>query len=185
MKRNQKRLIQLLLVLLFLLLLFVIKLQPPQFLNKKPSQPFSMLNKEKINELLIIKDKTTSLVKKNKLWYVKKGNVEMSITQYTAAVGSEVFEGCLSTNLPSQMTESFKNAFKQEYNADAGFFSDYSYDTALILKFVVKQPKSNWTNAVQALSLTGASGEIKFDENGTRFPASEVHIFRNGAFEKI
>ena len=113
------------------------------------------------------------------------GNVEMSITQYTAVVGSEVFEGCLSTNLPSQMTESFKNAFKQEYNADAGFFSDYSYDSALILKSVVKQPKSDWTSVTQSLSLDGASGKIVFDENGTRLPASEVHIFRNGAFEKM
>ena len=81
MKRNQKRLIQLLLVLLFLLLLFVIKLQPPQFLTKKPSQPFSTLIKEKINELLITKEITTSLVKKNKLWYVKKNNDEFPADQ--------------------------------------------------------------------------------------------------------
>lgn len=112
------------------------------------------------------------------------GNVEMSIAQYIEAVGSKIFEGCLSTNLPNQMTENFKNIFKQEYNADAGFFSDYSYDSALILKSVVKQPKSDWVNAVQSLSLIGASGKIEFDDNGTRFPASEIHIFRNGAFEK-
>lgn len=112
------------------------------------------------------------------------GNIEMSIAQYTEAVGSEMFEGCLSTNLPSQMTESFKNLFKQEYSADAGFFSDYSYDSALILKSVIKQPKSDWVSAAQSISVSGASGQITFDENGTRFPASEVHIFRNGTFEK-
>ncbi len=46
----------------------------------------------------------------------------MAIGQYVEAVGSEIFEGCFSTNLPDQMTVDFKSKYKQEYDSEPIFF---------------------------------------------------------------
>src|SRR3989338_1720242 len=76
MKRNRIRLIQLVTLLLIILALLFIKNNLSQFLPKKPDQPFSTLKKEQIRQILLTKDKTTFLYKKDKVWYVKKGSQE-------------------------------------------------------------------------------------------------------------
>lgn len=76
MKRNRTRLIQLIVILLAVFLILFLKNQLPQFLSQKPNQPFSSLKKEQIAEIILTKDKTTSLFKKDKTWYVKKNNNE-------------------------------------------------------------------------------------------------------------
>ena len=153
-----------------------------KLLEKKPeATTFFLAVEDGIKFLKVLKDQMGN----KRVDLICDGNTELSISQFTNAVGSDIFEGCLSTMLPKQTTENFKNAFKQEYGADAGLFSDYAYDSALIIKSIINQSKSNWVNAIQSLSLNGASGQIEFDINGTRLPAVEVHIFRNGKFEKI
>ena len=109
-------------------------------------------------------------------------NIEMSIGQYIEAVGSDIFEDCFSTNLPNQMTDDFKLKFEQEYGNEPIFSADYAYDIALIISDLIKQPKSDWLDIAQNISLSGASGIVKFDEMGTRLPASETHIFKDGEF---
>ena len=80
MKRNKKRLIQLVIVLFVAFTLIIIKNQSAswraKFLPQKSNKPFSLLKKEEITELLITKDKTTSLYKKGEFWFTKKDNNE-------------------------------------------------------------------------------------------------------------
>jgi len=80
MKRNKKRLIQLVVVLFIAFALIIIKNQSAgwrtKFLPQKLNQPFLLLKKEEITEMLITKDKTTSLYKKGGLWFTKKDNNE-------------------------------------------------------------------------------------------------------------
>ena len=76
MKRNRARLIQLIAVLLAVFFILILRNQLPQFLAPKPDQPFSSLKKEQISEIILSKDKTSSVYKKGTTWYVKKGNSE-------------------------------------------------------------------------------------------------------------
>lgn len=153
-----------------------------KLLEKKPeATTFFLAVENGIKFIKALKDQMGN----KKVTLICDGNTELVIDQYLKAVGSDVFEGCLSTILSSQMTENFKNDFKLEYGVEPGFFSDYAYDSALIMKQVINQPKSSWINIIQSLSINGASGKINFDVNGTRPPTVEVHLFKNGKFEKI
>ena len=80
MKRNRARLIQLIAVLLAVFFILILKNQSAswrtQFLTPKPDQPFSSLKKEQIGEIILSKDKTSSIYKKGKAWYVEKGDNE-------------------------------------------------------------------------------------------------------------
>lgn len=112
-------------------------------------------------------------------------NTELNISQYVKALGAETFEGCISVSLPDRMTEDFRRRFRERYGEEPGMFSDYAYDAASLLKLLVNEPKKSWKTFVANQNLKGASGEVVFDELGTRRSDFEVRIFKNGKFHKL
>ncbi len=112
-------------------------------------------------------------------------NTEFAIGEYIKALGTSTFEGCLSTNLPNLMSDSFKSAYKVKFNADPVIGSDWGYDAVTIVKDLLNVPKDQWLEKIQVESFDGASGHVYFDENGTRNTVSERHIFKDGKFVKL
>lgn len=113
-------------------------------------------------------------------------NLEFVVGDYIDALGgSELLEGCISANLPDLATEEFKSSFKDKFGYDPMIASDYAYDAITIIKDLRNVSREDWTKTVQETDMSGVSGPIAFDENGTRFAASELHIFQDGKFIKL
>ena len=112
-------------------------------------------------------------------------NTEFAINDYIKALGTTTFEGCFSTNLPNLTTESFRQTYNKEFNADPVIGADWGYDAVSIVKDLLNTPKDQWVSRIQAQSFDGASGHVSFDENGTRNAVSERHVFKNGKFVKL
>jgi ABC-type branched-subunit amino acid transport system substrate-binding protein len=111
-------------------------------------------------------------------------NMELAINQYLKAVGKNLLEGCISTMLPAANFPEFTNEFKKQFGTDPQFGSDYAYDAANIIQKISSLPYQEQINYLKNLSYNGASGEIVFDQNGTRQGASELHVLRDGKFIK-
>ncbi len=153
-----------------------------KLLAKKPEATTLFLSLENgIKFLKALKNQ----VGERKISLICDSNIEISIAQYIKAVGENIFNGCLSTNLPNQMTESFKTKFKQVYGKDPVFSSDYAYDIGLIIDKLTQYPKIDWLKITEKIKFIGASGVVQFGKMGTRLPISEVHIFKNGKFIKL
>lgn len=112
-------------------------------------------------------------------------NIEFVIGDYINTVGTSTFENCLSTNLPDTTSNTFKSDYKAKYNSNPIIGGDWAYDAITIIKNFASLPKDQWVSKIQSTSMDGASGKVEFDENGTRFPASENRIFKDGKFQKL
>lgn len=104
-------------------------------------------------------------------------------------LGADLVEGMVGTApLPpsSPQYEAFKSAFKEEFNADPGVYSDTCYDaTMLIAKAIEKAGKAEGTairDVLREVSLeyTGISGAVDFDENGDVTTDFEEWAFEGG-----
>ena len=113
-------------------------------------------------------------------------DVELSATQYIAAIGATPFEGCISVAMANTQTANFVSLYKQTYASDPQFGSDYGYDAVQIIAKLADMPQASWQEYLNSsFSYTGMSGVISFDSTGTRPALSELHIFKNGAFTKV
>lgn len=112
-------------------------------------------------------------------------NIEFIIDDYIKAVGTSTFEGCLSTNLPDTTTAQFKTEYKNKCGSNPMIGSDWAYDATTIIKGLANIPRNEWIEKIQATNLNGVSGNVAFDETGTRFAVSENRIFKNGKFVKL
>jgi len=113
-------------------------------------------------------------------------NTELALEGYVEALGSSDFlEGCISTNLPNNMTEGFKAEFVNKYDYNPTIASDFGYDAISILSNLKSISRDKWIKEVKKTNFNGVSGEVRFDENGTRSPEFELHILKDGEFVEL
>lgn len=112
-------------------------------------------------------------------------NIALTIEQYISLVGVDIFEGCIATVMSETKTSEFVDLYKNTYSTNPQFGSDFGYDAVTIVKDLISIPKDQWVEKIKATSFDGVSGHVSFDDNGTRLPASERHIFRDGKFVKL
>lgn len=111
----------------------------------------------------------------------------IAIDEYTAAIGADRLEGCIATNLADTTTEEFKAKYKSRFGGDMMITADFAYDAVgMIQKLASQYAKQDW---VKELSASGfaykgeASGEIKFNDNGTRLDLPpKVDVYKGGKF---
>ena len=114
------------------------------------------------------------------------GNIESSIDEYVSKVGSDIFNGCISTNLPDTKTQQFVSAYKAAYSIDPVLTADYAYDAVSILGKLSHEDKSQWVATLKDnFDLSGASGEIRFNAVGTRLPEAELNQYVGGKFVEL
>jgi ABC-type branched-subunit amino acid transport system substrate-binding protein len=113
--------------------------------------------------------------------------VEIAVDEYTSAIGKDRLEGCVSTNLADTTQNDFKNKYKSIYGSDTQITADYAYDSIQIIKELAeKTPKARWVEELSSEDFVfhgDASGEIKFNEDGTRLDLlPTIRVYNGGKF---
>lgn len=60
------------------------------------------------------------------------------------------------------------------------FLADYGYDTFMAYINTYSSDKSKWIENLNDADMKGASGDIKFDKNGIRFPPLVIKKVTDG-----
>lgn len=104
-------------------------------------------------------------------------------------LGAELLEGMVGTApLPpsSPQYEAFKAAFKKEFNAEPGVYSDTAYDATMLIALAIEKAGKAQGLAIRdvlreiSLGYTGISGSVNFDENGDVTTDFEKWAFEGG-----
>ncbi len=64
--------------------------------------------------------------------------------------------------------------FKNKYNIEPGFFTDYGYDAFTALIYAHADTKEQWIQNLEHTNIQGADSVITFDENGVRQSTVQV-----------
>ncbi len=117
------------------------------------------------------------------------GNIELTIGDFLKKVADKtVFNNCISTMIADTTEKNYVERYKQLYGIEPNFLGVYGYDSIQIISRVLaKKNKSEWKSVLESknFSLKGISGEITFDETGSRTLISDVKIFKDGKFVKL
>jgi len=104
-------------------------------------------------------------------------------------LGAELVEGMVGTApLPpsSPEYEAFKKAFKEEFNAEPGVYSDTCYDATMLIALAIEKAGRAEGPAIRdvlrevSLEYKGVSGAVDFDENGDVTTDFEKWAFEGG-----
>ncbi len=121
----------------------------------------------------------------HKISLICDANMELAVNDYISKVGPEVLEGCISTNLPNLSTKEFVSQYKERYGVEPMMGADWGYDAIAIVKELATTPRDKWLEEIQSSSFDGVSGNVAFDETGTRFTEVEAKVFTGGKFTKL
>ncbi len=78
----------------------------------------------------------------------------------------------------------FVNAYKAKYGAEPGIGASVGYDSFNVLMRAYDRNINAWLKNIQNSNFQGASGEIKFNENGLRSPKVHIGEIVNGELPK-
>ena len=114
-------------------------------------------------------------------------NMQLAIGEYIKAVGEEMLNGCLSATLPNTFSSWFLADYKAKYKTEPILTADYAYDSiGMIAELVQKYPVADWSKVLaKDYHYTGASGEITFNQNGTRSGGVAVYKLQGGRFVEV
>jgi ABC-type branched-subunit amino acid transport system substrate-binding protein len=114
------------------------------------------------------------------------GNIQLTIGEYLGKVGDKsVFNNCISTMIADTTSKEFNSRYKENYKEDPNFLAVYGYDAVQIVSdYLAGENKSDWKDILENKKFThdGMSGQIKFDNTGSRTLQSQLFIFRDGEF---
>jgi ABC-type branched-subunit amino acid transport system substrate-binding protein len=104
-------------------------------------------------------------------------------------LGADLVEGMVGTApMPpsSPQYEAFVSAFKAEFNADPGVYSDTCYDATMVLALAIEEAGNAEGPAIRDVLMSvsreydGVSGTVDFDENGDVKTDFEEWAFEGG-----
>jgi ABC-type branched-subunit amino acid transport system substrate-binding protein len=114
------------------------------------------------------------------------------LSYYQAQLGGDLSKINGAINLmfegdpKSPENKEFVAAYKKLYpNEDPGFLADYGYDTFMTYVTSYDKDGLKWVSNLKSQNINGASGEIKFDENGIRIPALVVKKVIDGKSQTV
>ncbi len=92
----------------------------------------------------------------------------------------------LEGDLNSSAYKDFVTAYQKLYpNETPGFLADYGYDTFLVYLNAYDKENAQWTKNIKETDMKGASGDIKFDENGITFPSFVIKKVIDGKAQTL
>jgi|GEM_PF-1024522 len=125
---------------------------------------------------------------KNRPKLICDGNIELTIGDFLKKVNDKsVFEGCYSVFLADTTNKEYVEKYKSVYNAEPNFLGVYGYDVVQIIsKELVGENKSDWKKILEdkKFSFKGASGNVTFDETGSRTLETQIDVYKDGTFVK-
>ena len=124
---------------------------------------------------------------KNQMKVICDANMQFAINQYEEMLGRVRLDGCISTSLPNTMNSDFVSRYKESFNTDPLITADYSYDAIAIVSDLKRRAEiKEWPRVLNdAYVFSGASGEYKFNNFGTRDAASALYKYTNGMFVEV
>lgn len=133
-------------------------------------------------ELLPLIDSSTQLVYDIQLttgaanYQTQLGN-DFSKINGAIALG---MEGDLNSSAYKEFYKAYKDMYPSE---EPGFLADYGYDTFMAYINTYSSDKSKWIENLKEADMKGASGDIKFDKNGIRFPPLVIKKVTDGKLQ--
>ncbi len=94
--------------------------------------------------------------------------------------------GAITLSPEGEKNQEFIDAYHKLYpNENPGFLADFGYDTYMVYMKSYDKNDSKWIANLKTTNTIGASGQIKFDENGIRLPDLVIKKVIGGQLENV
>lgn len=118
--------------------------------------------------------------------FIYDAQLQTGITDYKRILGDlNRINGALSFWFKDGDKTSFNKFYRDKYLTDAGFVSDFGFDSFNILMSTYSSNNSAWLSNIQQMKSIGASGKIMFDKNGIRKQDININQLKNGELVSI
>lgn len=107
--------------------------------------------------------------------------LQTGFADYERILGdTNVLNGSISLWLKQGETKHFVDEFKKKYANEPGFIADFGYDTFNTLMNAYNTEDRIWLSNIQDTDAIGASGGVKFDQNGIRLQDIVINKVEGG-----
>lgn len=118
---------------------------------------------------------------KNHPQFLFDAQLQTGFADYGRILGNtSVLDGSYSLWLKSGDQGYFSTEFKKKYGTDPGFVADFGYDTFNTLMDAYNADDKTWVKNIQNTNTSGASGGVKFDQNGVRLQDIVINVVKDG-----
>lgn len=154
-----------------------LKNQALKAISYRPDAAVFILSPE-MGALLI---KEINIVSKTKFQYVFDSNLQAGFNQYQEILGNKgVLDGSIVSTIPTIYTDTFKKAYKAKYGVEASIGAETGYNSYMLLIDSYDKSPKKWVKNMKTAVVSGADGQIEFDELGVRVPKLKIGVIENG-----
>jgi len=134
---------------------------------------------------LITKELKTLEQEDSNMDYYYEGSLLSGFDEYKKVLGDiNLLNGATTLKtLVSDLTPKFKADFMTRYDVEAPIFSEFGYDSMMVLLNSYDEDKTVWVENIKDTNFVGSSGVTVFDERGIRKPDLAVTKIVNGQAE--
>jgi branched-chain amino acid transport system substrate-binding protein len=101
--------------------------------------------------------------------------------EYVKILGdANMLNGSLVAGLKMEVSDEFKQAYKERFGEEPGQFADYGYDGFKALMLAYDEDPREWIENMNDTDFEGAGGRITYDETGTRISEVKISEIQNG-----
>jgi ABC-type branched-subunit amino acid transport system substrate-binding protein len=108
-------------------------------------------------------------------------SIQSGVVDYDAILGESIkkIDGSIVALSRNDLSDKFKQAFKNKYGTEAPFGADMGYNSFMLLANSYNSNKTQWVKNMKQ-EFDGADGKLTFDENGLRVPNVYFAELQNG-----
>lgn len=116
-----------------------------------------------------------------KLKYYFDFQLASTLSEYKKILGdTNKLNGVHYLRLKQQDLSVYNEMYKTKFASDPLPFSEYGYDTAMLMLETYNKDKAVWANNIQNSTRKGFSGKLKLDSNGVNVQEVEIVQVENG-----
>ena len=109
------------------------------------------------------------------------GLIPANLDNYKEVLGdTNVLNGTTLPVMYNSTNEEFAKKYTERFGIEPSLGADYGYDSFNILIRTYDNDDEKWVNNIQKTNIEGVSGNIQFDEIGTRAPLYRFGTIKNG-----
>lgn len=113
------------------------------------------------------------------------GLIAANLDNYKEVLGdTNILNGTTVPVIYNSTNEEFARKYTERFGIEPALGADYGYDSFNILISAYDKEDKKWVSNMQKTNLEGASGNIQFDEIGTRAPEYRFDTIQNGELPK-
>ena len=112
-------------------------------------------------------------------------SIQSGSTDYKTILGVDMkkLDGSIVSMSKNDLTDAFKNSYKQKYGAEPSFGADMGYNAFMTLADTYNGNLKTWIKNLSDARIKGADGELSFDSKGLRVPNVFFGNLKDGAVE--